>query len=204
MFVDVADQLNLRQGDILRDTVFPVLSHSEVKFFVEAKSSEHSLTFRVSEKHERKAPLYFAHIPVRIGFAAVISQCCDLEPHNGHIQQPTFALARLVPIPEGIAKDESQLRHLRANSDPRLPDSGFLNMFHIPQRGALEDKEWIIDFSSVFCVPSREYPGIMSQKILQMDDDNRIRFKIRLMASFGRFTKEEQASGHPWLPAESK
>jgi hypothetical protein len=32
-----------------------------------------------------------------------------------------------------------------------------------------------------------------------MNDDARIRFKIRLSASFARFTEEEWALGHPWL-----
>jgi hypothetical protein len=200
MFTEVADTETLRQGDIFRDMVFPVISTSRVQFLVTSDPGDARRTFTVNEATVRNAPEYSAQFPIRIGFAVMITQCCDLEPRNGRIEQPTLALARFLPVPEGISRNEEQLVRLRLNADPRLPESGFLNMFHIPAVPILDGKEWIVDFGSVFCISNREYPSVMRHKILQMDDNHRIRFKIRLMSSFGRFTEEEKASGHPWLP----
>jgi hypothetical protein len=200
MFVNEQERDNtvLRQGDILRDVIFPVLRSADVLYYVAATQTETGMEFKPHTKTDRDVPMFKALFPARIGFAAVISMCCDLEPHNGHIQQPTFALARLTRVPSGIVNDPERYEKLRLNTDPRK-EPEFLNFFYVPPRPALDDTDWIVNFSSVFCLPEKEYPAIMSRKILQMDDDHRIRFKVRLASSFGRFTPEEADSGHPWI-----
>jgi len=51
-------------------------------------------------------------------------------------------------------------------------------------------------------IPTGEFPAVLDRKVLQMTDDSRIRFKIKLGAAFGRNTPDEEATGHPWLADE--
>ena len=110
-------------------------------------------------------------------------------------------LARLVPIPVGIERDANNLESLKANRNPLDPvgGPGHINRFYIEPHELLEGREWIVDYNQVLSMPSQDFPKILKRKILQMDDDSRIRFKIKLAASFGRLSSEEEASGHPWL-----
>jgi len=144
--------------------------------------------------------MYTCQLEARVGFAAVISQCCDLEPRQGNrINQPTIAVARILPVPKSIIDTPGELEKLRSNSDPRIAGASYLNLFHIVAHPAVGGQEWMADFGQVFSIPSDEFPAIMPRKVLQMDDGMRIQFKIRLAASFARFTEEEYALNHPWL-----
>jgi hypothetical protein len=205
MFIDVADLRSLRQGDILANIPFPQLITLKTAFLSTASIEKIGpLTFSPSVETSRNAPMYTCQVQARIGFAAVISQCCDLEPREGNrITQPTIAVVRLVTIPDKIFKDSAALSALRDNSDPRIPGTRFLNLFHIPVHARIDNREWMVDFGQVFSIPSSEFPAILDRKVLQMDDDTRIRFKIRLTASFARFTEEEFALHHPWLEQRS-
>ena len=204
MFIADADLTCLRQGDILANIPFPQLV-TEKTVFLGAASLERvgDLIFNPHSRIIRALPMYTCQVEARIGFAAVISQCCDLEPREGNrITQPTIALARLAPIPGSIANDPQALADLRTNSDPRILGAKYLNLFHVPAHDRVDGGEWMVDFGQVFSIPSSEFPSILQRKVLQMDDDLRIRFKIRLSASFARITPEEAALGHPWLAGE--
>lgn len=203
MFLDDADFACLRQGDILANIAFPQVVTGKMAFLgVASLERPGDLVFNPQAPVVRDLPMYTCQTQARVGFGAVISQCCDLEPREGNrIDQPTIALARLAPITRGILNDREALADLRSNSDPRLPGAGFLNLFHVPAHERLEGREWMIDFGQVFSIPSAEFPAILGRKVLQMDNDSRIRLKVRLSASFARFTEEEWASGHPWLQA---
>lgn len=206
MFIDNPDLTCLRQGDILANIPFPQLV-TERAFFLGAASLHRvgDLAFTPHVGIVRSLPMYTCQLEARIGFAAVISQCCDLEPREGNrIGQPTIALSRLVPIPRSLLNDSHQLADLRSNSDPRIEGAGFLNLFHVPAHDRLNGQEWMIDFGQLFSIPSSEFPAILQRKVLQMDDDSRIRFKIRLSSSFARFTNEELALQHPWLTGEQR
>ena len=204
MFVGDADLTCLRQGDILANIPFPQVATEKIAFL--GRASIHQvgdLTFSPHSSLIRELPMYTCQFEARIGFAAVVSQCCDLEPREGNrITQPTIAVARLVPIPRSIRNDLVQLTDLRSNSDPRMEGAGFLNLFCVGAHDRLLGQEWVVDFGQLFSVPSSEFPAILQRKVLQMDDDSRIRFKIRLSSSFARFTDEELALGHPWLTVD--
>jgi hypothetical protein len=204
MFIDDADLTCLRQGDILANIPFPQLVTEKTAFLGAASiDSVGDLTFSPHSDIVRELPMYTCQVQARICFAAVVSQCCDLEPRQGNrIAQPTIALARLAPIPKNLLSDARRLADLRSNSDPRVEGAGFLNLFHVPEHDRLNGHEWMIDFGQLFSIPSSEFPAILQRKVLQMDDDSRIRFKIRLSSSFARFTDEELALQHPWLTSE--
>jgi hypothetical protein len=204
MFISDADMTCLRQGDILANIPFPQLATKDTAFLGSASLHQlGDLQFSPQSKMIRDLPMYVCQVQARIGFAAVVSQCCDLAPRDGNrIDQPTIALARLVPISARVLNDPQKITNLRSNSDPRVPGAAFLNLFHIVARDQLNGHDWVVDFGQIFSIPSAEFPAIMVRKILQMDDDHRVRFKIRLSASFARFTEDELAMGHPWLGAE--
>ena len=204
MFVCDADLTYLRQGDILANIPFPQLATERTAFL--GRASIHrvgDLTFSPHSSVIRDLPMYTCQFEARIGFAAVISQCCDLEPREGNrIAQPAIAVARLVPIPRSIRADVSQFAKLCSNSDPRVEGAGFLSLFYVPPHDRLLGQDWVIDFGQLFSMPSSEFPAILQRKVLQMNDDFRVRFKVRLSSSFARFTEEELALQHPWLAGE--
>jgi hypothetical protein len=200
----------LRQGDILKDVVFPLLAAEEVVFLgtIDPQGSDGTFKFRPKQVAHRKSAAWQCQLLARMGFAAVISQCCDLEPRHGKILQPTIALARLIDVPKSIANDSERLKSLAANKYPLNPgDPGYLNYFYVSPHDRLEERGWVVDYNQVLSIPSSEFPVILGRKILQMTDDFRIRFKIKLATSYGRFTDDEEKSGHPWLadhPAEGE
>jgi hypothetical protein len=201
MFVEDADMTRLRQGDVLANIPFPQLITAKTAFLGEASLHRPAdLAFNPSLVTVRELPMYTCQLQARVGFAVVLSQCCDSEPREGNrIEQPTIALARLAPVPKSILNDPSSISDLRSNADPRLPGAGFLNLFYVAPHDRLAGREWMIDFNQVFSIPSTEFPAILDRKTLQMNDDSRIRLKVRLSASFARFAEEEWASAHPWL-----
>ena len=203
MFVEVADATCLRQGDILEGIPFPRLSLNEIQFLAAAEGVQSAVPTVIAKTHTHRDDQSWltAQIPVRLSFFAVLSQCCDLESRNGQILMPTFSLGRLVPIPKGIASDAQRLASARANKDPRVTvDPGYVNYFHIPNNARLDGKEWLVDYNQTIAIPGREFPSILSRKILQMDERTRVKFKIKLAACLARLTNEERAAGleNPW------
>ena len=206
MFLEVADMTCLRQGDILEGIPFPRLSSSEIAILARISSEgSPSAVPRISaitNVHRDDQNWLLAQVPIRLSFCAVISQCCDLEPRNSQLRMPAFAVARLIEIPKNIAADPQRLLSLRANKDPRIGnDPGYVNFFYIRPDGRVQDKEWIVDYNQTLCIPGREFPGVLSRKILQMQDEWRVKFKIKLATCLARMTDEERAAGleDPWL-----
>jgi hypothetical protein len=204
MFVQDADTTCLRQGDVLKDILYPLLSSQEVAVLgrlTEAQDSPPALS-AITRLHRNDPNWLTAQIPVRLSYCCVASQCCDLEPRHGKIRMPAFVLARLIQVPAQIMTDPQRLESLRSNKDPRIPgDPGFLNLFHIPAHDLLGGVEWVADFNQLLSIPGSEFPGVVANKILQMDSRSRVKFKIKFAASVSRLTDEERAAGldSPWL-----
>jgi hypothetical protein len=76
-----------------------------------------------------------------------------------------------------------------------------LNLFYIPQHERLNGKDWVIDYNQTTAIPGSEFPAILRRKILQMEDDWRVKFKIKLAACLTRLTDEEREAGleNPWV-----
>lgn len=111
-----------------------------------------------------------------------------------------FTLARLIPIKKSILADGEKLTSLRLNADPRGAIPGFIDYFHIASHSRLSGVEWMVDFSQVTSLPNSQFPEILSRKILQMEDLDRVKFKIKLAAYQSRITDEEATAGlkEPW------
>jgi hypothetical protein len=208
MFVEVADATCLRQGDILGGIPFPRLNSAELRILGTIGPGPQPAVPTLAAKtntHRDDANWLVAQYPARLSFCAVLSQCCYLEPRNGQVRIPAFSLARLIAIPRGIASDPQGLASLRANKDPRnTSDPGYLNFFHIPAHDRIERKEWVVDYNQTISIPGVEFPSVLSQKILQMDDQNRVKFKIKLASCLSRLTDEEREAGleNPWAAPE--
>jgi hypothetical protein len=205
MFLEDADKTCLRQGDIIANVLYPLMVTEDIRFMGVMDSNDlenKPLPFRADTPLYRNLPCLTCQLNIRIGYAAIVSNCCDIEPENNRIRRThNFVLARLISIPAGIDRDPNNLESLKANRNPLNLEGGpgHINRFYIPAHELLEGLEWIVDYNQVLTMPSSEFPEILKRKILQMDEDSRIRFKVKLAASFGRFSPEEQASGHPWL-----
>ncbi len=199
MFLQDADMTCLRQGDILRDIPIPLLASQEIAVLgrIDPAASGSAPALSPLAKPHRNDPNWLiAQLPLRRCYCVVMSQCCDLAPRNQRIPMPTFAVGRLIPIPKGILEDSQRLESLRANKDPLNPgDPGFFNFFYFPSHARLDDTEWVVDFNQVAAIPCSEFPAILNQKILQMEDSWRVKFKIKLATSYARLTDEEREKG---------
>src|SRR5579863_4938872 len=141
MFLVDADMTCLRQGDILASMSFPVLRAGKLSYVgkIEPPAPGSEPAFVALPTEDPRGRLFSIQTPVRIVFAAVISQCCDIAPRRGgKIEgQHTIALARLVPLPEKARANEELLLSLRANANPYGVDAAFLGLFHVPAHAAL-------------------------------------------------------------------
>jgi hypothetical protein len=185
MFVAEADTACLRQGDILANLPFPLIRPQEfpaLGTYRPMDGVEGGALFRPIESMHRDDPGWLtSQLQTRTSFAAVISQCCDVAPRNNRILLPMIAFARLVPITKSTRNDPAKLASLRANKDPRDGSNpGIIKLFYIPADEKLGGVEWAVDYNQVFSILSTEFPSIMRNKVLQMDDDSRVRFKIKL------------------------
>ncbi len=205
MFLADADKTCLRQGDILDGVVFPRLSAADIVILGRMPSEVGHQNMPalsvVTHVHREDQHWISAQVPVRLSLAMVITQCCDLEVRDGHLTIPAFAVARLIPIPKKILADAQRLASLRANKDPRVAsDPGYVNFFYVPAHPLLGDREWIVDFNQLLSIPSKGISGVLTKKRLQLEDDWRVKFKIKLATSVARLTDEERAAGlqDPW------
>jgi hypothetical protein len=205
MFQQEVDRTCLRQGDILAGVPFPLLSSERIILIATAafgmSASAVPTVAPVTHPHRDDPNWVTAQVPVRLGFFAVTSQCCDLQPRHQKIPMPTFALARLIPVPARILSDSQKLASLKQNKDPRARDDpGWINFFYVPSHEVLDNRDWVVDFNQLISIPSSEFPAIMARKVLQMEDRWRVKFKIKLAVSLARLTDEERQAGleEPW------
>jgi hypothetical protein len=203
MFINDADMTCLRQGDILGSMPYPIMRAGKLSYVgkIEPPTPGAEPAFIPLPSEDPRGRLFSIQTPARIIFAAVISQCCDIAPRRGgKIEgQHTIALARLVPLPDKVRGDAELLANLRSNSNPYGPEAAFLGLFHVAAHPALKDEEWAIDYSQTFCLPASDLSVVVKRKLLQMTDDSRIRFKMKLSYFYGRLTEEEIAMNHEWL-----
>jgi hypothetical protein len=203
MFIERPDLTCLRQGDILGNLPLPVLQWGKLSFVgkIEPPTPGSTPAFMPLLTEDPRGRLFSIQTPARIVFAAVISQCCDIATRRGgRIEgQHTIALARLIPLPDRVRNDVESLASLRENANPNTSSPSYLSLFHVPAHASLNEEEWAIDYSQLFCIPAQDLQLALKRKILQMTDDSRIRFKMKLAHFYGRPTDEELSMHHEWL-----
>ena len=149
--------------------------------------------------NSREAGYFWAQIPIRFCSCAVLSNCCDLEPRNGRLAPGYINLARLREIPNAIRDDPSRFASLQANRDPRDPISpGYIDFFYLAAHASLEGVDWRVHFNQITSIATSEVEMLLSNKLLQLDDRSRMRFKIKLAFTNGRTNADEVGLENPW------
>jgi hypothetical protein len=204
MFIEKVDVTSLRQGDIVAGIPFPLPRIEDVKYLGAPKGgvvvSLAKMGFEptVSPVGKSPTPWLTAQMYTTVGFCAVLSQCCDIDLAQNPPPK-TFTLCRLVPVPDGIRKRPELYQVLTENVDPYGVVRPFYALFYIGAHSNL-DSEYVADFSQPMSVRWTDYGTVLKRKILQIDDVNRAKFRMKVGAYFGRPTPEELRAGtaDPW------
>ncbi len=203
MFVENADPATLRQGDILGNVPFPLPpTKSEELIYLgtpkEVGREGIKLEPLVREIGRKRAHWLTAHVPVAISFCAVLSQCCELDPKQVS-PPPSFALCRLVPVPDSIRNRRDLYEVLRQNVDPYGDVRPFFLLFYVGSHPRLAG-EYVADYGQTMTVRWGDYQVALRKKVLEMDDISRAKFRVKAGACFGRPTQEEVDAGiaDPW------
>jgi hypothetical protein len=211
MFAEKSDDPpSLRQGDIIENVFFPLPRIGNTRFLAQYESgtetrikllsAEINFTPVVERPEGAKRDYIRASVQGFFSYAAVLSQCCDVD--KNHVKT-SFVLCRVSKLDE---KRFQNVEILRANVDPYdasvRPHHQFFCFGAVP---GLEG-EYIVDFAQVLSVPWADYNLVLSRKRLQLDPLHRNMFRVKAGAWFGRTPKEDFDAGleDPWKAQESK
>ncbi|MEB3189561.1 MAG: hypothetical protein VKL42_04370 [Snowella sp.] len=202
MFIDNPDLNELRQGDIIQGLFYPEISCSEISLIGKPAnilvhetigSGEEqlpNLIANLEKKSKQGLSGFTAQINVYYGFFIVISQCCDLAKRDdGKPKSLAFVTAPLLDIPYTIKNNQEKLNVLKSNNLET-----YISSFFIAQQPPLT-KDYSVDFNQIVSFPKTQYDFLLKNKILQMTDETRIQFKLKLSSHFGRATQEERDAG---------
>lgn len=200
------DVASLRQGDILEGVPFPLIEPAELQLLGTVRADRDFTDIPevqvTTHNHRQDNQWVKALLPVRFGFCAVLSNCCDLEAREGRIAAPVFTLARLHPVPIDIRNNGELFASLQANKDPRNPDDpGYIDYFYLEPHERLMGRDWRVHYNQVTTLPTRAVGTVLlRKKILQLDDRTRVKFKIKLGFTLMRINDEERRMGleNPW------
>lgn len=205
------DDTSLRQGDILAGVPFPLLEHGKTQVLgAIAQDYDYALLPSISAKthaHRADSNWVTVQVPARFGLCAVLSNCCDLEPRDGHVQAYSVTLARLRPISNDIRNDAERFASLRSNKDPRdTVNAGYIDYFYLEPHAKLEGSDWNVQFNQVVTLPTSDINLLLRKKVLQLDNRTRVKFKIKLAFTLGRPNDDELDAGleNPWEPQEDQ
>lgn len=203
MFTEQLNNTELRQGDIIQNAYFPKMKLDELYFFGNPTHpvSDPTSAFSVSAKKNSESygmNWLEAQVSLTHGFLIVLSQCCDLNKCKTQSAN-ALVLSPLLKIPRFLRKNEEQLNKVKENSNDFTK-----NLFFIFCKDPLPH-DLVVDFSLTTSFFSTDYDFLLSQKILQMTDETRVKFKIKLMNHFGRATQEElDANIYPNKPQNNQ
>lgn len=140
---------------------------------------------------------------MKLAFCAVMTQCCELVCNaQGKLRFiQAISVCRLVPLTLAMKASADKLKMIRSNPDIRK-ENAYKNYFYYGAPAEVGGHEELMaDFNQTACIPSREFPELMSAKVLQLDDRTRMKFKLRLGFFHASPTDEEIALGiekDPW------
>jgi len=200
------DRSCLRQGDILDAVLFPIFGQDTAVLGTIDRDGAievpHPRIKTIPREHRNQTDCFTLQLKARLAPGAVLAHCCELELRNGRCLLPAIPIARLISVKPTIIGDASKIASLRANKDPRNTiDPGYLDYFYLPSHELIGGIEKVVDFSQISSVPGDEYQQVLKRKVMQLEDRERVKFKIKLAAYLGRLTDEEHKLGleNPWL-----
>ena len=108
----------------------------------------------------------------------------------------------MLSVPDALRRGDFQA--LKHNIDPYGSDvtqRPFFRLFYIEHEISLPH-DFVVDYAQVMTVAWKDYDQILKKKVLQMDDVNRAKFRVKAGASLGRPAKEDIDAGlaDPWSP----
>lgn len=199
------DETSLRQGDILAGVPFPLMEHGKMQLLgTIAQDYDYAGLPSISPKtHEHRTDRGWVtiQVPARFGLCTVLSNCCDLEPRDGHVPAHAVILARLRPIGNDLRNDPERFASLRANKNPaNTEDPGYIDFFYLEPHERLEGQDWNVHFNQTVSLPTTDIAMLLRKKVIQLDDRTRVKFKLKLAATLGRINDDEFAAGidAPW------
>jgi len=187
MFISTPDTTALRQGDIINNVLFPHLRISDLTLLGKQIASEPiSLDgFKLSGSIDNKKYVS-GMIKLQVTSAIIISQCCDVQLNNGKLEVPNFVLAPLDLVKSYPSfKVTADLEILKKNELGR-----FTNLFYLDPTPPISEQS-VVNFNRTFCLQKEDYEIVLSRKVLQMTDESRVKFKLKLAHHFGRPTDDE-------------
>ncbi len=185
MFVEVPNRQDLRQGDIVQGFYFPHLTCSQIQILGSPPSAPTAPNGPLNLTAKAQKQFLNASIQVQRSYCIVLSQCCDLIHENGKLKLPAFVLSPLMDVPYQIRNDNVKLTALKKNEPGK-----YVNLFYIPQVSPLP-QDYVVDFVNAFSVLRADLKFALDGKVLQMKDEARVSFKVKLGLHFARPTQEE-------------
>lgn len=204
MFRAAVDPTSLKQGDIVRDIIFPIARIDNSRILSKATGTAagrvtvEAVVDGTPERPHLAVQVQGNHVP-----CAVLSQCCDVEPKQSPPPH-SFVLCRLSPVPKSITRHRASLEMLRANVDPYGEGKAFTQLFWFGAVPGL-DGEFMADFAQVMTVSWNDYDQVLGRKIAELDDLHRAMFRVKAGGHFGRAAAEDVAAGYgdPYTPTDA-
>jgi hypothetical protein len=201
MFAQHHDTTTLRQGDIIEDVCFPLSRIQATLKFLGTLKPGVSPQVELIPDTERigKSSFLTAQISVVPSFCMVLSQDCDVD-RTQNPPPPSFAMCRLVPVPEKIKKDPTLFERLRLNIDPYGGERPFYQLFYVGSHSRLGSGEYVADYGMPMALAWTDYNALLKRKILELDDHSRAKFRVKAGAYFARPAQEDVEAGlaNPW------
>ncbi|BCA55331.1 hypothetical protein W02_24710 [Nitrospira sp. KM1] len=190
MFTASPDQNALRQGDIISGLYVPFIKNRDLELIGKLTGEDSSSTETLRLTPTLVNTKYFQGIVKFLpSLTIVVSQCCDVEGRNGKLEAPSFVIAPIEPFRIlRIAKDASETAKFQQNN---LTD--YSNFFYIEPTDLISEPSFV-NLNRVFSIHQDDYPIALKNKRLQMTDECRISFKLKVANHFGRPTEEELSS----------
>ncbi len=199
---------SLRQGDIIDEVFFPLPRVGTTRFLASYQSGtetniklspiEISFNPIVERPEGAKRDYIWANLQGFFSFAAVLSQCCDVDKNH---PKTSFVLCRILRLDE---KRFQNLENLRANVDPYDSSTRSHHQFFCFGGISGLEGEFIGDFAQTVSIPWADYGQILERKRFQLAPLDRNKFRVKAGAWFGRPPKEDLDAGlaDPWHPEE--
>ncbi|GHV74122.1 hypothetical protein AGMMS49940_14240 [Spirochaetia bacterium] len=167
------DPFSLRQGDILKDIdLLGALNKNNILYTVQPGSASNDF-WMYREKPET-------------GYVMVLSHCCELDKKNG-MKVTSIIVAPLRDINKASAPDKIKDIINTNIIDREHPQKSYLKYFYIPNSEQLPYKNGaVVDFSKIFSFKNSCYDYLLSNKILQLQDDYREHMSFKLGLFFYR------------------
>ena len=195
MFTDVLDLSSLKQGDIIKDVVFPIARVDTTRFISRVVgSSGGKVSVEAVQEGTPQRPYHLVQVQGSSTLCAVLSQCCDVVP--GQNPPPhSFVLCKVVLVPKNIMKHQTSYETLKANVDPYSGQKAFIQNFWFGRVADLAG-DYMADFGQVMTASWLDYDHVLRNKTAELDDLHRAMFRVKVGAHFGRVTQEDKDAGY--------